>query len=796
MAVPVPERITRTTPGGRTLTVTTRRQAALATPGNPLSLIGLFDTTTVNGRSFTSNYDAATRTQTSTSAANRQTVATLDSRGRVISKRLAPTLAPATVTYDARGRITSLGQGTQSFTFAYDSSDRIISRTDATGRQTQYAWDAADRLTQTTLPSGRTYRFTYDANGNRTQVQMPNGGAHAFTYTPLDSEASYTPPGNGSFLRIYEADRALARLTLPSGREVQSTYDANGRNSGFTFPEATINVAYSTNDLTERPALIGRAPTATGANQELQLGYDGDLVTSTNWNGAASGQYTYTYDNDFLLTAAQLVSGANTVQTAFTRDAEGLITGYGPFTFTRGGPAGALSQVRDANLDASYTYDTMGRITRRTQTVAGQTSYDAQFTYDALGQITRKVETVGGINSTYDYGYDADGQLLQVSRGGTVIEQYAYDVNGNRSSRQLGTAATEAATYDGQDRLTQRGSTTYQFNEDGFLAQRGADTFNYSARGELLQATVGGQIVTYSYDGVGRRTARTTVAGTTQYLYGDPLNVMLPTAVRDGAGVLTTLYYDDAGLLVALERGGSRFYVATDQVGTPRRVTDATGQALKVLEYDAFGNLVADSAPAFDLPIGFAGGLVDPLTGLTRFGFRDYDPAAGRWMARDPVGFEGGQGNLYAYADGDPINLRDPLGLWCVGASGYVGIGGGAKLCCTWKGCSVCAEVGFGLGAKVQAGSGGLDRTGAKAGLEISAKCGPAGVGIGASIDDRGCTELEAQTEIGLERLKGLSAGTEGEKVGASIGLDGAERKLGLGCSAQGKVAATLCKGR
>jgi RHS repeat-associated protein len=58
------------------------------------------------------------------------------------------------------------------------------------------------------------------------------------------------------------------------------------------------------------------------------------------------------------------------------------------------------------------------------------------------------------------------------------------------------------------------------------------------------------------------------------------------------------------------------------------------------------------------------GGLYDHLTGLVRFGVRDYDPAIGRWLAKDPIGFKGGDTNLYAYVGGDPINSVDPTGLF------------------------------------------------------------------------------------------------------------------------------------
>ena len=46
-----------------------------------------------------------------------------------------------------------------------------------------------------------------------------------------------------------------------------------------------------------------------------------------------------------------------------------------------------------------------------------------------------------------------------------------------------------------------------------------------------------------------------------------------------------------------------------------------------------------------------------------RFGFRDYDPAIGRWTATDPIDFAGGDVNLFRYASSDPVNFVDPLGL-------------------------------------------------------------------------------------------------------------------------------------
>jgi len=71
------------------------------------------------------------------------------------------------------------------------------------------------------------------------------------------------------------------------------------------------------------------------------------------------------------------------------------------------------------------------------------------------------------------------------------------------------------------------------------------------------------------------------------------------------------------------------------------------------------------------------GGLYDTDTQLTRFGYRDYDATTGKWTAKDPIGFSGGDSNLYGYVLGDPVNFVDPSGL--VGFLPVVGaIAGGA----------------------------------------------------------------------------------------------------------------------
>jgi RHS repeat-associated protein len=105
------------------------------------------------------------------------------------------------------------------------------------------------------------------------------------------------------------------------------------------------------------------------------------------------------------------------------------------------------------------------------------------------------------------------------------------------------------------------------------------------------------------------------------------------------------------------------YRIVSDHLGSPRLVVNTTdGSVAQRIDYDEFGNITQDTAPGFQ-PFGFAGGLYDTQTGLTRFGARDYDAQVGRWTAKDPIKFKGGDTNLFGYIVNDPINFIDLSGL-------------------------------------------------------------------------------------------------------------------------------------
>jgi RHS repeat-associated protein len=680
MRAPIPVKVTTTTPGGITKTVTRSRSVTLTQEGDLFSIDHLQDSSDHGGRTDTMSYDGATRVATTTTAQGREFTTTIDAKGRPIERAMGGGTDPIAIEWNAKGRVGKISQGAHSVTMTYDADHpyRVLTRKDAAGRTTTYTYDNAERITSIKLPSGHTYTYAYDDAGNRTSVAMPNGQVHNHTFDALGRATGYSPSAGNVFGRTFDHDGFATSFTLPGGGTRTLTREASGRLSGETSPDGTSSTfTYPTGDGTDRFTQADRN-LPNGRQDSTRVAYDGALVTSKESRDGSGpyGAYAYGYDDQLRLQKIDLTSGSDTLSQSIQRDADNLVTSQGAFTFDRSGPAGLTSGISGDGLALAIGYATTGAQKSRTTTVAGQAVFDTQITRDNSGRITQKTEKVGsGAAVTYAYDYFPDGELKSVQRDGSTVEQYAYDVNGNRTSRQIGAAAAQAATYAADDHLLTLGGTSYGFDAAGMMTSRGADTFTYSDAGELLQATAGGHTVRYTYDSAGRRVARSVDGGGRyEYLYGDPRRPQLVTATRDPAGELTTYQYDEDDLLFAMQRGGKRYFVATDQVGTPRVVADDTGAIVKRLDYDAFGVRTGDTDPNFDLAIGFAGGIDDRLTGLVRFTLRDYDPAAGRFTARDPI-FQGGGPNTYAYADNNPVGLRDQLGLDGEGGGGG-GIGG------------------------------------------------------------------------------------------------------------------------
>jgi RHS repeat-associated protein len=448
----------------------------------------------------------------------------------------------------------------------------------------------------------------------------------------------------------YTLDREPARITGPDGQGLESAWDSAGRMTAIATPSGAITYTYD--------AATGRVSTITAPGGiELAYTFDGPLLTGEQWAGAVAGSIRRAYDNDFGMTSLTIADGA---PIAYEYDPDGLATRAGDLHIARDAHTGLVTGTTLGGVTDARGHNGFGEGVSYTASFGGAALFSQQHVRDALGRITETTETAGGVTAVYGYVYDIAGRLTDVLKDGVLVVRYTYDANGNRLIADDGVTGT----YDDQDRLVAHGAVSYDHAAGGERVGRtvaGQTTsYVYDVLGNLVSVVPpAGLRIDYLVDGRNRRVGKLVGGVLVQgLLYQDGLR---PVAELDGAGTVVARFVYGSGTHVPdyMVKGGNTYRIVSDHVGSPRLVVNvATGEVAQRMDFDAFGRVLLDTNPGFQ-PFGFAGGLYDRDTGLTRFGRRDYDAETGRWTARDPIGFRGGDTNLYAYAFSDPVNRAD-----------------------------------------------------------------------------------------------------------------------------------------
>jgi RHS repeat-associated protein len=457
-------------------------------------------------------------------------------------------------------------------------------------------------------------------------------------------------------------------------------YDARSRLTGITRSATDkVNWTYNTAGLvTSEITTIPQVTSALGASSvtsTMNYAYDtAGRTTSKSLSNGSTVQYTdaMVYDfRDRMTQQTRTQSSGGSLWSKFTYNTLDLVTIA---------EQGTGSVTSNPELVQTTTRDLAGRPT----SISYQSGTNSLATYSmAYVSESNRLASLTTPQGTTNYGYSANGQLIQAGSTG-----YTYDANGNPTNRAGKT--TQIGTW---NRLLDDGDFTYQYDAEGRTTGRTSKTtgqtesYVWNRRGQLTQIDVHSNAamtnltgqVNYSYDPTGRRTSVRNQTGIGSGSYAQSVDYLMSDGDQVGqilgaTGQTTRRFRYGIGVDSVLSEqrfsGGTASnpeYQLTDHLGTVRgvaqRTTGVNAAVVNALQYDSFGKLISQSNASKQPYHGFAGRDIEPVGGLTYNRNRYYSTQTGRFISQDPIGFAAGDENLYRYVGNSPTNATDPTGL-------------------------------------------------------------------------------------------------------------------------------------
>ena len=591
----------------------------------------------------------------------------------------------------------------------YDSTGNYVTaETNEQGSTTHYVYDINGNVTSVTDADDNVTSYAYDSSGNLTSVK--NG----------DSENSYTYSGLGSVSKIahngfsysfnYDVFYNLVSTKIGNVAITSNTYDSNGNLAKTTYANGDY-FEYTYDDYGNISVITGE----TGKIAEMIYNKQGLVTKAVDYSSGETSYYYYTFDGS--LESEYRTSSDGSLTHYIVTDSNGntvektSVNGQTK-TITTGTDKDGKSFVSNDGVTNETSTDDFGRITQvRTVRSDGKLVFNTDYEYangkaeNSTTNLVSKYSQSYGSDSvlSYDYSYDANGNITEIKQNGKLTNKYVYDslnelkeeydyVNkfyinysydraGNLQNKYeqvldptygYPTGTQNGNTYEytdtsWKDKLTKVNGSNISYDANGNpLSYRDGMSFEWENGRILKNINTSDKAIQMSYDSNGMRTQKTVDGVKTNYYYDSNKNLI---ALVKGNDTLL-FYYDSDGSATSFSYNGTMYFYVKNLQGDVIRIIDLAGTDVASYVYDAWGNIKdTKGEPTIREinPIRYRGYVYDTETSLYYLQSRYYDPFTGRFLNADDTAFIGVSGtvlsgNLFAYCENNPVNHIDNYG--------------------------------------------------------------------------------------------------------------------------------------
>lgn len=602
----------------------------------------------VNGNNYSYQYDSLNRVIKLTDPLGHFHTLTYDKQGN-IKTYTDPKGFTKTLLYDASNRIVTYkdARGVD-HSYTYDAMHNLISYTDALGKTTALTYDKQNRVIAMTDAAGNGFNFSYDLNGNMISAAGANGNNISYTYDDLNRIVSGSDDTGPLGTIAYDRNGNVTSLTNAAGVAIHYSYDNLDRRIRVTDPLGNSRVfTYDNNDnlLTNKDRnnhissytynALNRVTSFTDNNgNQINAQYDstGNLTKITDQNG---NHTNYLYDSLNRLVKTTFPNGT-TVQSTYDNNSNLIskkLTDGSSIAYTYDSLNRIIAKDLPNGEHFVFAYDAKGRLVAASN-AAGMVS----FTYDDMGR--RLSETFNGHSTTYSYNvagrkmtitypngtqvsrsYDKRNKLTDLSVNNQSVATYQYNSISQLLQKNYSNGVSTSYQYDAANRLssistnrTTIPSLSFQYDNETNRTvvaltniPQASETFGYDAGNRLItykQGTLAGNTIpspliqnTYTYDGVGNRTAAS-------------LNGLNTAYTTNNLNQLTHLANSSQNINFTYDGNGNQsfdgnFYMRYDPEG--RKLVDSVPGNIFRFQYDALGRRVQKSSNGIPVNYYYAG---------------------------------------------------------------------------------------------------------------------------------------------------------------------------------------------